>query len=242
MAGFTFTQHFIDEVVHFTSTLVTDFTASTGLDRLMRMVPEELGVNGAGVMLADDDDRLRFVSASDDTVRLIENLQIETGDGPCVRAAQTGEMVFADDLATDDRFGEFASRAVQVGMAAVHSFPMIVEGTSIGAMNLYVDRPGPLSDRAVHAGRVIADMCAAYLISARRADHASRMLERTRQAMDRNAPIDQAKGWVAHALSISPADAYELIRSHARNNQRRSLDVANAILDGALGVEELRRT
>ena len=228
-----------DELVRFVTTLTTDYVATPGLDRLMSIVPDEIGVDGAGIMLADDEDELRFVSASDETVRLIERFQVETGEGPCVAASRTGEMVFIPDVAADERFPRFSGLAVDAGMAAVHSFPMGVEDTTIGAMNLYRAEPGPLDDGAVRTGTIITQMSAAYLMSARRADHATRMVEQIRQAKDRNAPIEQAKGFLVARLGVDPREGYERIRAYARAQRVRSLDVSQRLIDGHLDPEDL---
>lgn len=113
-----------ETLVTFATTLVSDYTAESALDDLMRAVPKELDVDGAGIMLCDDDGDLRFVSASDDTVRLIEQFQIDADEGPCVLAARTGETVFTDDLQLgDERFPAFSRRAAAAGLRSVQSFP-----------------------------------------------------------------------------------------------------------------------
>lgn len=229
-----------DALVQFSHTLVTDYIAEEALDQLMATVPEEMGVDGAGIMLADDDDELRFVSASDETVRLIERFQLEAHEGPCVLAATTGQMVLADDLQEGDaRFPAFAELAVAAGLRSVHSFPMLIEGHRLGALNLYRHQSGALSDMAMASGRVFADMATAYLFSARRIDHTSRMVERMRQALDRSAPIEQAKGYLAHAMGCPPQEAFEPIRRYARTNRLRTVEVCQRILDGQLSPEDV---
>lgn len=224
----------------FATTLVSDYTAEGALDVLMQAVPAEMGVDGAGIMLADDNGDLRFVSASDDKVRLIEHVQIEAGEGPCVLAARTGETVFTDDLQVGDpRFPTFSLRAAAAGLRAVHSFPMRIENERFGAMNLYRSEPGPLSDAAVTAGRIFADMSTAYLMSARRIDDATRMTHQLRAALDRSGPIEQAKGYLAHATGGSPTESFEIVRSYARTKRLRLDQVCRQLVEGGLSVEEL---
>lgn len=77
----------------FAGTMVSDFTAEDALDRLVGEASEILGVDGCGIMLEDDIGELRFVAASDATVKLIEQYQVDTGEGPCVMAYETGRHV-----------------------------------------------------------------------------------------------------------------------------------------------------
>lgn len=228
-------------LVDFSRTLVSEYVAESALADLMAVAAAELSVDGAGIMLADQDGELRFVAASDDRVRLIEQFQVETGEGPCVLAARTGQFVTTGDLSEgDERFPTFSKLASAAGLRSVHSFPMTVEATSIGAMNLYADRPGGLSDDEVEAGRVLADMASAYLFSARHADDATRMLTELRAAMDRNHPIEQAKGFVSAARDMTLDEALEIMRAHARSHNRRLLSVAQDVLDRRLSASRLR--
>lgn len=229
-----------ETLVVFATTLVSDYTAAGALDDLMRAVPKELDVDGAGIMLCDDNDDLRFVSASDETVRLIEQFQIEAGEGPCVLAALTGQTVFTDDLQTvDPRFPVFSRRAYAAGLRSVHSFPMRIEQDRFGAMNLYRAKPGLLSAGSIEAGRIFADMSTSYLMSARRIDDATRMTDQLRAALNRSGPIEQAKGYLAHARDTSPAGAFESLRAHARASREPLLGVCERLLAGDLRAEDL---
>src|SRR5688572_17075748 len=94
------------------------------LDTLCDEIVEVLGCSGAGVMLEDQSGDLRFVAASDEKVREIEALQIELGEGPCMHAYRSGDIVVISDLITDGRFPAFSARARDAGMASVQSFPL----------------------------------------------------------------------------------------------------------------------
>jgi EAL domain len=112
-------------LAEFARTLVGDFPIQAILDRLARRVIEVIPADGAGVLLLDEDAQLHFASATDDRILVIERLQLELGQGPCILSYETGEAVMSPDLTTETRFAEFASRAVKEGLGAVHSFPLI---------------------------------------------------------------------------------------------------------------------
>lgn len=52
-------------------------------------------------------------------------------------------------------------------MAAVFSFPMRMDGTRLGAADLYLDKPGRLAPEDAAIGQVLADVAAAYIANAR---------------------------------------------------------------------------
>jgi diguanylate cyclase (GGDEF)-like protein len=160
-------QRLSELLVDFARTLVTDFPIQAILDHLTSRILEVLPVTGAGVMIMGSDTEMHFASASDKVLLQIEGLQIELGEGPCLEAFRTGQRVLIADLAADQRFPRFGPRAVEAGMAAVFSFPMRIEGTQIGAADLYRDKPGALSPEDAAAGQVLADVAAAYIMNSR---------------------------------------------------------------------------
>jgi diguanylate cyclase (GGDEF)-like protein len=155
-------------LVEFAQTLTTDYSVQTILDHLTTRILESLPVSGAGVMLTDEHDEMHFISATDDVLHQIEPLQIELGEGPCLRAFHTGEQVLVPDLANDPRFPRFGPRAAGMGMAAVFSFPMRSNGVRIGAADMYQQHAVELDRNALLAGQVLADVSAAYIQNARR--------------------------------------------------------------------------
>lgn len=221
-------------LVRFATTMVSDFTAEDALDDLVAEVPALLAVEGCGIMLEDDTGELRFVAASDETVRLIEELQVQTGEGPCVRAYETGAPVVVDDLTAGTPFPGFAEAALAAGLRAVHSFPMMLETVRVGALNLYSTTPGPLPDGGIRDGQVFADIATSYLFTARRHDRLTRQIEGLRRALQDHGAVDQAKGVLMHTYGLLDREAFAVLRRYARTHRERVLDVSLGIMGGTI--------
>jgi GAF domain-containing protein len=203
-------------------------------DRVSEVVP----VRGTGVMLADKAGDLRFVAASDDRVREIEALQIELGEGPCLRAYQTGERIVAPDLSNDSEFPRFAPRAVAQGLRAVHSFPMSVGAEHIGALNLYDEKPAPFAEEDVATAQALADLATAIVVHLRTAEQASLLTAQLQQALDSRISIEQAKGRLAEQCGVDVDKAFEMLRRHARGRGLRLHDVAVQVASGQLRLAD----
>jgi diguanylate cyclase (GGDEF)-like protein len=165
-------------LAEFAHTLGTDFSIRSTLDHLVECIVDALPVTGAGVMLMGPDGELHFVAATNAGVLEIETLQNELGEGPCLHAYQTGELVAVPDLSRDERFPNFSPLAWARGLAAVFTFPLRLDDSRLGALDLYRDAPGPLAADELSAAQVLADVAAAYLFNARARDDAK---ERTRE-------------------------------------------------------------
>ena len=105
------------------------------------------GMSGAGIMLMSGDVPSGSVCTTNKVSDLIEQLQYELGEGPCVDAFHQDWPVLEPDLAIpSSRWPAFSGPAVEAGARAVFGFPLQVGAVRLGALNLYRDRPGPLTD------------------------------------------------------------------------------------------------
>ena len=215
--------------------LVGDYDIAEMLHDLCDRAAEVLPVAAAGVMLEGDDGHLRFVAASNDVVRSIESLQIELGQGPCLRAYRTGEQIVVSDLTVDvELFPTFAERALQAGMRAVYSFPMRLGDERIGALNLYAAEPMRFSEDDRMAGQVLADIATTAIMNVRSLEESNRLVDQLQHALDSRVVVEQAKGKLSAQLGISVAEAFEVLRRHARSREARMHTVAAEVLDGTL--------
>ncbi len=155
----------------FARTLVTDFPIQGILDHLVLRIVDVLPISAAGVSLISPGSHPRFIAASDGSAMRFEQLQAELDEGPCLAAFETGEAVSVPDLRDDDRFPNFAPRALEEGLAAVFTFPLRQGDHQLGALDLYRTTPGPMDAGAMVAAQTLADVAAAYLLNAQaRAD------------------------------------------------------------------------
>ena len=121
------------------------------------------GVDGGGVSVFSSRGTSVFLHATDDTSRVIEDLQFRLGEGPCVDAAASGEPVMVPDLAASggdlaDRWPTFLAEVAKTEARALFAFPIRVAGVPLGILDLYRRTPGEPGSgrsrgRAVGRGR-----------------------------------------------------------------------------------------
>ena len=126
-----------DVLSEFARTLVTDFPIQSILDHLVLRIVDVLPISAAGVTLIAPGSNPHFIAASDDVALRFEQLQSELGEGPCLVAYELGEAVVVPNLLVDERFPNFAARAVDEGLAAVFTFPLRHDSHQLGALDLY---------------------------------------------------------------------------------------------------------
>ena len=180
-----------------------------------------------GLLLADEKDRLRFMAASDETTSLLELLQLQWRDGPCLDAFRTAEPVVNADLsAAAPRWPRFAPYATAAGFRSVHAFPLRLRTDVIGAMGVFGTDGAHLDAADAQIMQALADVAAIGLLQERTVHHSKVLTEQLQGALNNRIIIEQAKGAVAQAHDVSVDEAFELIRAYARRSRRRLSDVA----------------
>jgi signal transduction histidine kinase len=182
-----------DVLGEFARNMATDFPIQGILDHLVLRIVDVLPIDAAGVTLISANTDPEYIAFSDESAMRFERLQSELGEGPCLEAFRTNTPISIPDLAQEDRFPDFAERALAEGLVAVFTFPLRHGDRGLGALDLYRESPGPLDESDMAAAQTLADVATAYLLNARsRADlKAASAMEH--EALEKLRLLDQSK-------------------------------------------------
>ncbi|WP_238586185.1 GAF and ANTAR domain-containing protein [Rhodococcus rhodochrous] len=229
-------QEFVAALSKFAQRLLTPYEVDAALDAVVRKVTSVLELTGAGVTLHVDG-RLRFVTAAGDRIESMERCQERFDAGPCAHAFNHGETVaVADVRGRDDLWPEFAAEARLLGIAAVAGVPMQLGEVKVGALDLYCREPREWADDELAAAQVFADMATGYIVNSDKLRQQEQLSAQLQTALDTRVVVEQAKGITAQARGVTPAAAFELIRSYARRHQAPVRAVAQAIVEVGLRI------
>ncbi|TCC21277.1 GAF and ANTAR domain-containing protein [Kribbella sindirgiensis] len=221
--------------IELSDTLVDDFDVIEFLDRLAAHCSELLGVSACGILLADHHGALNLVAASTEQARLVELTQLQTRQGPCFEAFTTGHPVQHADLRNARaRWPRFAAAAVGGGYLSVQALPMRLRDTVLGAVNLFSATTGELDADTITLGQALADAATIGIVHQRALARQEVVTEQLQNALNSRILIEQAKGFLSHSLDIDVDEAFALMRSYARANNRRLTDVADDIVQARL--------
>ena len=204
--------------------------------RLCQVCADVTGVTGAGIMLMAGDIPRGSVCATDSVSAVIEQLQYELGEGPCVDAYNEDRPVFEPDLANPatPRWLAFTGPALDTGARAVFGFPMQVGAVRLGALNFYNDRPGSLTAEQQSAALIVADVAAqAVLLLQAEAPPDTVAVELEANANFQYV-VHQASGMVAAQLEVTVSQALVRLRAHAFGNDRSLTEVARDVVNRRL--------
>ncbi|MGY1743617.1 MULTISPECIES: hypothetical protein [unclassified Blastococcus] len=208
--------------------------------RLARAAAQALPVDGAGLSIHEGAGLRTPVGASDPSAALAERLQFTHGDGPCLRAHDTGQGIAfdLDDIARNWP----ALHAALIGetpFAAVLSLPLAPPMGPTVVLDLYTTEREQLT-------RVPRDDVETVLLCLTeelvRASDTSDSAPRWWDAPDarRRVAVWQATGIVSVVLGTDVVAALTVLRAHAFATDRVVDDVAADVVAGRLDPAALQ--
>jgi hypothetical protein len=221
-----------DRLLRILARLKVDEGAEAHSGRLCEVCAEVVDMSGAGIMLMSEDRQQGSICTSDPVSARIEELQYTLGEGPCVDAYQRAQPVLEPDLATAEpgRWSAFTPAAVAAGARAVFGFPMQIGNARLGALNLYRNAPGPMSDEQHRDALMVAGVAARAVISMQAEGPPGELAAELEAGSDFRWVVHQATGMIAVQLDIGVGDALVRLRARAFAEDRPVTDVAKDVV------------
>ncbi len=195
------------------------------LDEVVRAAVELIpGVEEASISIVTGRRQVTSLHSSGDLPEMVDAVQEEVGEGPCLEAAYEHLTVRVPDMAREERWPRFSRRALELGAASMLSFQLYVERDDLGALNLYSRHPDSFDDDSEHIGLLFASHAAIAFADAEKVRHLT-------VAVSSRDLIGQAKG-LMERFRIRADQAFSLLVRVSQDNNRKLYDVA----------EELTRT
>ena len=227
----------VDTFVTLADTLVDDYDVIELLQLLVGKAADLFDVSAAGIMLATRSDELELVASTSERSALVGIMQLDAGEGPCIEAYRTGQVVTVGSL--DElrrRWPDFAAASKLFGYASVHAIPLRLRNETLGSMNLYREHPGPLNDEDIVAAQALTDVATISILQQRGLEQASIARTQLQRALDSRVVIEQAKGFLAQTHGVDMDQAFGLLRTYARSHQIALADTARQVVGRTITV------
>jgi len=208
-------------------------TLEAALHRIVESADALFQVDGSALMLVDSDQVLRNLAVSHLRAALLEELQAEHGEGPCVDAYDEKQTVWAEDLGQEQRWPGFSPAAAGRGLAAVLASPIPYSNEAVGVVAVFASGPHPWTEAEREAIVAFTELTAMLILNAMEARERGLIAVQLQGALDSRVVIEQAKGVLVGRHGISPRQAFERLRGLARDRRRPLAEVAAEVVDAA---------
>lgn len=173
--------------------------------------------------------RLTAAAATDDIADWITTLQHEVDEGPSLTALTDHNVVSVHDLRDNERWPRFTSRVIAEAapVASMLSAPLYTSTNTIGALNLYADRPQAFDAYSRIVVTILATHAAIALTAAR--DH--QQTEDLEAALENSRTIGIAIGLVMSAQELPRDRAFNFLVNISQRLNVKLSDIAEVIAE-----------
>lgn len=206
------------------------------LEHVLEACVDLFAVDGAGILVADEQDVLRYIAASDGPGRILEQTEAEAGQGPCTEAFVSGSVVTSRDVTVEtERWPVLAVAMAELPVRAVLGTPVRIGGVPVGTLDVYRESPHDWDDSEIAALARYAEVIATTMTAAIQAHTAGELASQLQYALDYRVVIERAVGFLMAKEGIDPVTAFNSLRSAARSRRTKIGAVAEHVLGtGAL--------
>jgi GAF domain-containing protein len=208
--------------------VLTESTVSGNLRRVIDTAISTVAGCSAASVSAMAVGAPRSVAVSDRIAVEVDLAQYHGDEGPCLDAARGFERVHLDVLSPGERFSHFAPLALQSGIRAVLSIPVMAAAETIGSLNLYSQ--SHFDAAALVTGDVLAAQVAAALAKSDILAALGRVARSAQHQSDDQAEIATAEGVLIALHEVSIEQAQRLLRTAATAGGESPLKVARRII------------
>jgi ANTAR domain/GAF domain len=200
------------------------------LGRVVEVTRTVVGVDGTGLTLISEDGQPRWVATTDAAMQLLEEVQHDFGEGPCLAAFAEDRVVAVQDLCGELVWDRIAVVVRQLQVRGVLSVPVRLADQPVGTLNVYASQPRAWSSAEVQALGAFAIVTAELVRAAVELANHQVEVAQLRQALASRVWIEQAKGMVAAIHGVTLDQAFQQLRVRARSSSRKLAEVAQEVV------------
>jgi GAF domain-containing protein len=198
-------------------------------ERITRTAVDAIdGCDHASISIIRRRGGVQTVASTDDVPVVVDAIQYDTEQGPCLNAMTAHETSVVEDLRSDERWPAFSRRAVEeTAVRSMLSFRLFVQGDTIGALNLYSRRPAAFDLRARVVGTVLAAHAAIALTAASERQHVEQLEEALRSSRE----IAMAMGVLMGRGGVTEDEAFVQLKRASQYLNLKLREVASRVVE-----------
>ncbi|MGC8481771.1 MAG: ANTAR domain-containing protein [Acidimicrobiales bacterium] len=203
---------------------------SESLCSVARQITE---LDGAGISITTKAGAQEPLCASNGIAQRLMELEIAFNEGPGREAIQTGTFNEVTDLTSErgKRWMFYSSEAIKLGVQAVFGFPIQIGAVVFGALSLYCERAGSLSEKQSSSAYLMASVIGRSVLEMQAGVPRDAISDELQGESSFDFTVHQASGMLSMQAQVSVKDALILLRAHAFSMDLSLSVLAHRIID-----------
>lgn len=190
-------------------------------------------LSGAGISLTSKDGMQEHLCTSNGVAHRLMDLEITLEEGPGHEASRDGTANQVSDLLGDEglRWTFYSPEAVELGARAVFGFPIQIGAVVFGALSLYRDSTGPLSEKQSSSAYLMSSVIGRAVLVMQAGAPGGAIADELQGQSTFDFSVHQAAGMLSVQAKVSVKDALVMLRSHAYVVNLSPSELARRIID-----------
>ncbi len=198
-----------------------DKTLQAIVDSAVDTVP---GAQYAALSVVERRREIHTRAGTAELVFRVDQVQYDTGEGPCLDAVYEQQTVSLPDMTAEKRWPDFTRCTAELGVLSMLSFQLYVQQDNLGALNLYSAEKHAFDGDSEHIGLLFAAHAAVAMSGAQEQEHLTK-------AMAARDLIGQAKGILMERHKLTADQAFSVLTRASQQTNTKLVDVARALTD-----------
>ena len=184
------------------------------------------GADHACISVLEKDQQLRTRAANDDIARLMDRLESEAREGPCLDSIVEDSVQRDEDIASSSTWPALAQLTLsRTPIRGMLGFRLQQGAGGRSALNIFSDTPRALTEESVSIGAMLAAFTSVALAAA---EHQT-SVENLRRGLESNREIGKAVGLLMAAHSVDDEEAFAILRSASSRTNTTLAAIAEKI-------------
>lgn len=194
------------------------------VEAVVQFALQAVSCTHAGVALSPRSGQLETVAATDPLVEEIDQLQLDTGEGPTLEVLAGRDTVLIPDTASEERWPIWSPKVAALGVRSVLIVRLHTGSSTLGVLQLFDTEPYAFEGDDDAVAHILARHASVALATARQ--EASLW-----QAIDARKLIGQAQGILMERFDIDADKAFAVLRRYSQDNNIKLRDVAQRLIE-----------
>jgi GAF domain-containing protein len=211
--------------------LLTEEKVDRAVSLLARAIKESMPGNpGTGVSLMDAGGKRTSSASTDTLVEQTDAAQYSLGEGPCITAWASEEVVIIDDVRTDERWPRWREAVLGMPVRSVVSTPLMAGKEALGALKIYSALPGQYDESTGRVLSLFAGTAATLLAHIQGSEAPLKMTESLKATVSSRDLVNRACGMLMERHGISHDQAMQEMIRNARAAGATLIEVSEQLV------------
>ncbi|MEX5303488.1 GAF and ANTAR domain-containing protein [Kocuria sabuli] len=196
-----------------------DATLAAMVYAALELIP---GAAAASISVARAHHTMTSHAASSELAAVVDQLQEEHGEGPCLDAAYVENIVRVPDFGQENRWPSFAPAAAEAGARSMLCFQLYTDERELGALNVYGAETEAFTATSEEVGLLVAAHAAVAFADAEQ-------IARLHRALTTRDLIGRAKGILMERFKITDQQAFVVLTTASSRSNLKLREVAEQL-------------